>query len=421
MKLIEANTAFETTIDQWLSSQLASGPKSWTALLLALPSVYPQAVLDSLKRLDLLNHVSFPKSRSAAFTALPFALRLWDAGKIPTPHVLDSTWWFGDPALEVLLEQVERLSSPTSSVLLLGAPTFWHYARANGSNLRFRLLDRQPSAEPSEFTTTDLLLEQPKIGRMDLVVMDPPWYPSDMQVFLLAALRNVTSGAKILLSAPPIGTRPQVEEEWQQLLQWCSGIGLHLEDYKKGILPYVSPLFERNALRAGGVASYPEEWRRGDLATFAWDGASENLAIPVLAPKGVEWCEAISGKMRIRWRRAEDTGWKSPLLREIVPGDVLPSVSRRDPRLGSVAVWTSGNRVFGCEGTQILGTITQAVISESCAESEVQRLLTVPLDDGQTEEIERTVVEIRNLIAIEQQEITDWGTRQNDGVVKLLT
>lgn len=421
MKLIQANTAFETTIDEWLWSELSTGPKGWTPLLLALPSVYPEVVLDSLKRLDLLNQVSFPRSQSAALTTLPFALRLWAAGKIPTPHVLDSTWWFGDSALEVLLDQVQGLSDPSSKVLLLGAPTLWHYAKANGSKLRFRLLDRQRSAEPSEFTMTDLLLEQPKIGRMNLVVMDPPWYPFDMQVFLLAALRNVIPGAKILLSVPPIGTRPQVEEEWQQLLQWGSGIGLRLEGYKQGLLPYISPLFERNALRAAAVASYPEEWRRGDLATFVWDGASENLALSDPAPKVVEWVEAISGKMRIRWRRAEDIGWKSPLLREIVQGDVLPSVSRRDPRLASVAVWTSGNRVFGCEGTQILGIITQAVISGKCAESEVQRLLRVPLDDGQTEEIERTIVEIKDLIAIEQQEITDWGTRQNDGVVKLLT
>jgi hypothetical protein len=365
--------------------------------------------------------VSFPQSQPAALTSLPFALRLWATGEIPTPHVLDSTWWFGDLALQVLLDQVEGLSSPNSNVLLLGAPTFWHYAKANGSKLRFRLLDRQRSVEPSEFTTTDLLFEQPKIGTMDLVVMDPPWYPFDMQVFLLAALRNVKPEAKILLSVPPIGTRPRVEEEWQQLLQWGSRVGLRLEDYKKGILPYVSPLFERNALRAAGVASYPEQWRRGDLATFGWDGASENLAMLASAPKRVEWSEASSGGMRIRWRLSENIGWKSPLLREIVRGDVLPSVSRRDPRLASVAVWTSGNRVFGCEGTQILGIITQAVISGNCVESEVQRLLRISLNDRQTEEIKRTVVGVKDLIAIEQQEITDWGTRRNDGVVKLLT
>lgn len=419
MKLTQASTTFEATIDQWVSSQLATGPKSWGALLLALPSVYPEAVLDSVKRLDLQEMVLFP--RSAPSSALPFAMRLWATGKIPTPHVLDSTWWFGDSALQVLLDQVEGLSKASGKVLLLGAPTFWHYAKANRSKLRFRLLDRQHSAEPSEFTTTDLLLEQPKTGKMDLVVMDPPWYQFDMQVFLLAALRNMSPGAKILLSVPPIGTRPRVEEEWQQLLQWSSGSGLRLADYKKAILPYVSPLFERNALRAAGVVCYPEQWRRGDLATFEWDGASQNVAAPPPAPKGVEWCEARSGEMRIRLRRSEDVGWKSPLLKEIVPGDVLPSVSRRDPRLGSVAVWTSGNRVFGCEGTRILGIITQAVISGGCAEYEVHRLLGLPLNDGRTEEIERTVVRIKDLIAIEQQEITDWGTRRNDGVVKLLT
>jgi hypothetical protein len=421
MKLIQANMAFETRIDQWVLSELAAGPKSWSALLLALPSVYPETVFDSVKRLELLEMVSFPPSQPAAATELPFALRLWATGKIPTPHVLDSTWWFGDAALQVLLDEVEGLSSPNSNVLLLGAPTFWHYARANGSKLRFRLLDRQHFAEPSEFTSTDLLLEHPKIGEMDLVIMDPPWYPFDMQVFLSAALRNLKPRAKILLSAPPIGTRPGVEEEWQKLLQWGSRVGLHLADYKNGILPYVSPLFERNALRAAGVVSYPEQWRRGDLATIELTDASENVVTPAPATKEVAWREATSSDMRIRWRHSEEIDWQSPLLKEVVPGDVLPSVSRRDPRLASVAVWTSGNRVFGCEGTRILGIITQAVISGGCAESDVQRFLKIPLEERQTEEIERTVVGIKDLIAIEQREITDWGTRQNDGVVKLLT
>jgi hypothetical protein len=419
--LVQANTAFEATIDEWLVSRLSGGSRNWHALLLELPSVYPGTILDSLKRLELLERVSFSRSENGGWNSSPFAFRLWAEGRIPTPHVLDSTWWFGDSALQLLLEEVEKSTGPKSKVLLLGVPTFWHFAKAKGSNLRFRLLDRQRSAEPSEFTTTDLPHEQLAIGKMDLVIMDPPWYPFDMQVFLLAALRNAAPGAKILLSVPPVGTRPRVEEEWQQLLHWSSTIGLGLQNYKKAVLPYVSPLFERNALRAAGIVSYPEEWRRGDLATFEWHGASERLVMPDVMAKNVKWNEAMSGRMRIRWRRSEGDGWRSPLLKEIIEGDVLPSVSRRDPRLASVSVWTSGNRVFGCEGTHILGIITQAILDGNCPELEVQRQLKAVPTDVQAEEIGRTAVQIRDLITIEQQEITDWGTRQNDGMVKFLT
>jgi hypothetical protein len=33
-------------------------------------------------------------------------------------------------------------------------------------------------------------------------------------------------------------------------------------------------------------------------------------------------------------------------LDQAVPGGVLPAVSRRDPRLRGVSIWTSGNRVY---------------------------------------------------------------------------
>lgn len=419
MKAVQETTEFENTVDGWISTRLAAGSMTWNSLVNSLPSVYPEVILNSAKRLDLLDEISFSPSHSSGSLAPCFALELWAARKAQTPHPLDSTWWFGDAALDLLLERVESLTVSGYRVLLLGVPTLWHYAKDHSGNRMFLLLDRERTRDQGKFTTANLLTEQPSLGKMDLIVVDPPWYPAETRAFVVTALRNARLGSKILLSVPPIGTRPGVEQEWRALLGWAGGLGLHLECYEPGVLPYVSPLFERNALRAAGIESYPEQWRRGDLATFQWDGASECSMDVASGPGPEEWSEVHFGRVRFRLRRGRTQNWESPILKEIVSGDVLPSVSRRDPRFGSVAVWTSGNRVFACEGTCILGIIAQAFAENRCAVTAVASVTGGKLSEKQRAEVERTITELSELVAIEEKEIEDWGNRQNDGVVKL--
>jgi hypothetical protein len=60
-----------------------------------------------------------------------------------------------------------------------------------------------------------------------------------------------------------------------------------------------------------------------------------------------QWTERVLGRVRLRVRLGCDVA-HDPRLTRLVEGDVLPSVSRRDPRRVEARVWTSGNRVFGC-------------------------------------------------------------------------
>lgn|SRR5487761_113923 len=418
---MQDETQFENAVDRWVSARLAH-PMTWDSLVYSLPSVYPGTVLNSAKRLSLLDRISFPPIKSSGSLTSCFALDLWSEEKVLTPHALDSSWWFADSALETLLERIESFTVPGDRVLLLGAPTVWHYAMERSGNRLFLLLDREPADEEKEIRrsmTADLLDEQPTLGRMDLIVVDPPWYHREIRAFLLTATRNARPGSKVLVSSPPVGTRPGVEHEWQELVTWAAGVGLRLLAYETGMLPYVSPLFERNALRAAGVESYPEQWRRGDLATFEWDGASGESEPLVPAPAAEEWSEVIFGRVRFRFRTAQHTDWKKPLLKEIVRGNVLPSVSRRDNRLASIAAWTSGNRVFGCEGTYVLGIIARAFAEGRCATTAVASLTGLRLSAKQKAEIEQAAVVLADAVAVEEQEIADWRDRRNDNVVEL--
>jgi hypothetical protein len=54
-----------------------------------------------------------------------------------------------------------------------------------------------------------------------------------------------------------------------------------------------------------------------------------------------------------------------PRRLHLVPGDVLPSVSSRDPVRPTVVVWTGSNRVFGCRDPHVLAAIACAVAEDA--------------------------------------------------------
>jgi hypothetical protein len=65
--------------------------------------------------------------------------------------------------------------------------------------------------------------------------------------------------------------------------------------------------------------------------------------------------------VRVRIRQPNLSGFADPSLVSVVPGDVLQSVSRRDSRRRLADVWTSGNRIFACQGRGVLQQILRAV------------------------------------------------------------
>jgi hypothetical protein len=411
---------FENALDRWVSERLTRRT-GWNDLVSSLPSVCPDLVLESVNRLSLLHLVHFPTAESSEVVTSSFAMELWASGKIATPHPLDSTWWFGDSALETLLECIEGFSAAGSSVLLLGTPTLFHYAIERVRERSFFLLDREPATPRGlpGHTFVDLLRNQPSVAKADVIILDPPWYPLETRAFLLTASRNARRGSKVLLSVPPIGTRPSVEQERQELLGWARPLGLRLLDYETGVLPYLSPLFERNALRSAGIRHYPEEWRRGDLATFECDGTSQHADLRAPMPREEEWNEVVFGLVRIRIRTAPAVDWETVDFREIVPGGVLPSVSRRDKRLQCVGAWTSGNRVFHCNAPYVLTIVAESLAARRCAVSSVASRLGANLTIGQKREVERVASVLADVVAIEEKEIADWRNERNENMVEL--
>src|SRR5207248_1751135 len=123
-----------------------------------------------------------------------------------------------------------------------------------------------------------------------------------------------------------------------------------LASVEPSALAYRTPLFEKNALAAAGVPAVPWDWRRGDLAEFvAVAKTSADRPTPPGPPD--VWDEESVGVVRIKCRTCPNNDFRDPTLSPAVPGDMLATVSRRDPVRAAVDVWTCGNRVFRCAGT----------------------------------------------------------------------
>ena len=202
---------------------------------------------------------------------------------------------------------------------------------------------------------------------------DPPWYEEFAQAFLWASSRIVRVGGTILLSAPPVGTRPGIEQEWGRTLAFANTLGLKFIRSDQ-CLRYESPPFERNALRAAGHPEVASAWRPGVLARFEKVHIVEATR-PNVTSGRARWVERSAFGVRFRMRRKSSPAIRNPALIELVDGDVLASVSRRDPRREHADVWTSGNRIFGCVDTEALTRVVEALASGHRADTYVERLV----------------------------------------------
>jgi hypothetical protein len=157
-----------------------------------------------------------------------------------------------------------------------------------------------------------------------------------------------------------------MKAERDELLSYAERCGLFLREERLASLRYVMPPFERNTLRVARLLPFvPVDWRRGDLLVFEQRSRGE-LPPHQASPRdeASHWQEHIIDGVRIRVQTgvSEDEG-EDPRLLSLLPGDILPSVSRRDSRRAAARVWTSGNRIFGCHAPKLLHQLLAANVN----------------------------------------------------------
>jgi hypothetical protein len=363
-----------------LVTRAAPGAASFADLLGAVAGAYPGDVRACLGRLTAAGLLDAASTIRLMAPALPgeapsaAAPARDTASVLPDPHPLDFDWRFDTGTVDAILARCVAATIPGEVITLLGCPSLLEAAVAADTGRRFVLLEASAATCAAlsgvagrQVVRCDLARDPLPPLSAGLVVADPPWYPAPTRAFLWAAAAVSSSGASVLLAQPGLATRPGILAERAEALAFAAATGMRLASVALGALGYSSPPFERRALDADGLSAIPNCWRRGDLIELR---RVSPLVSPRPEPEITErWVEAWIGRARLRIRAdtgenrrlAADPHRADPRLVRLVPGDVLPTVSRRDPVRSVVAVWTGSNRVFGCRDPRLLAAIARAL------------------------------------------------------------
>lgn len=416
------NGSFEASVDGWVRAALGRSVADFGSLLSVLPGVYPTEALASLGRLSLGTDVAAKLAARMARSACQNHRAVTNyspASRLPVPHPLDFEWRFAKQAANLLLNECDAVIDDGEVVALLGSPSLIPEASERGNRLGLIVLDSNEEMTtflrehyPSVSTRRcDILRDELPAASAGAVVADPPWYPEHLHAFMWACCDLCKIGGYIFVGIPPVGTRPGIAAEREEFFAWTGSLGLDLIRIDQGMLPYRTPLFERNSLRSAGIYNVPSVWRRGDLAVFR---RTEVAVIsrpepPSAGDHSTSWVEERLGRVRVRLREPTVVSFDDPTLHSVLEGDILPSVSRRDPRRKQADVWTSGNRIFRCLGTGILHVVVRALRVGTRPATAVEDCLGRPLAAAEAGLVARATQQVQDLLEVEQDEHSSYG------------
>ena len=393
---------YSLQVRDWISASVQAGPLlSFSDLVSTLPGVHPN---DIARELAALGNVTLAQdSPSIDIRPEPHAIEL------PVPHPLDFDWRFTPETINYVFHRISSLNHNPQGLCFLGAPTLFRAAHERGISSPCYLIDASATSAkalkntaPQSIFVTDLLNGPIPNLQVAVTVADPPWYEEFVRAFLWAAAQLVQPGGFVFLSFPPLGTRPLIEEEWSRTEEFAQQLGLTVTE-QTGALKYVSPPFEQNALRAAQHKYVHAHWRPGILVLLEKTGECR-ISRPAAQSDREQWIE--QSLLGVRWRfRRQHLADGHPLLNELVSGDILNSVSRRDLRRTSADVWTSGNRIYRCQNTTHLALIAKALAAgirpDTYVSAHLGRELTQPED-------EITLLAAKQLATITSRELREY-------------
>jgi hypothetical protein len=364
-----AEDRFAAAVEVWAAQALSACGPDFGAVVRDLPGVDPYTARMALCRLttaDAFSAETRERARAALDVCASAPPTERPTQERPVPHPLEF-YWRNDATSLALFTELAASHGPGACVAYLGMPNAFASAARYLPDQRRVLLDRsrgraEALADLGEAVHIDLLRDDLPSLQADAVVTDPPWYPDHIRSFLWAAARLLRVGAAVYASFPPDGTRPTVEQERKEVLTWARAVGLELVERRPCAVRYVSSPFELESHRAAGLGGVPLDWRCGDLLVFRRIAAAPAPRPPL--PRSEEpWSSNTIAGVPIWVRAREDELFPlgERLLTPLVRGDVLQTVSRRDPLRARVDVWTSRNRVYATSHPVVMETICRAL------------------------------------------------------------
>jgi hypothetical protein len=198
---------------------------------------------------------------------------------LPEPSLVYSQWWFSEPTYSKLVDLLLRLQrhKKDSRIAFLGSSTLG------------TVLSQCVSAPVAIIDVDDVLLERIKTcvggtaqriqrdisdpldaslkGQFDVVVADPPWSSSTLRTFFVRSAQMLSVDGTLVISLPPVFTRPSAAADRKNLLDLARVLGLSLRTRLMSFTEYNVPAFECKAYEEHGI-ELQEPWRKGDIFVF---------------------------------------------------------------------------------------------------------------------------------------------------------
>lgn len=354
MRFDISDQRFIESAGQWIRSLDDTTLSDLDAILQVSPGYYPTTLLSlwlaELQSRDMQGTTSY---RSAARPA----------SDLPVCHPADYEWRFSESTAGRLVETATGAVAKGDTIVHMGTPTTFAVGVQYFRDYRHVLMERSEAiitalasrgdVSAGHIMPIDLGAERPPRLEAGAAIVDPPWYFRDTTLFLAATSRVARLNACILLCQPTHATRPGVSEERDALLAELPRWGLACSDVQPTVLRYLTPHFEAMSLRLTMQgAEVPTDWRKGDLLLLK--KMAQCADEEPQTSEGEGWSEAHFGPVRIKLRQAGQVD-----LGHLVPGDVLDTVSRRDPVRQQIGFWTSGNRVYSLANPETIGRFVE--------------------------------------------------------------
>lgn len=281
----------------------------------------------------------------------------------PEPLPAYSQWRITPNSTQIILSKIYEKKYET--ICFLGCPILGiAFSKMNQGKINILDIDKDilayaaKSTEKRVYNINDDIPEEIK-NQFDCTICDPPWYHEDIILFVKRATELTKLGGTIYLSLPGILTRPSIPNERLELQKLLSNLGLIITELQP-IVEYEVPPFEYMAYQ--DIPPFSGEiWRKGDWVKLK---KCDNISIDLeYIPLFQEWTEYSFGKKRIFVKNKENiTQYEEPKLTSLCVNNILNSVSKRNPLISEIDIWTSRNAVLHIEkGLAVIKIIIQNI------------------------------------------------------------
>jgi len=268
----------------------------------------------------------------------------------PSPHPLDFDWRY-DEATAQALASLLRDSAP---IVAIGAPTVARLLETTGTDVT--LVDRQPIQAIRRHIVCDAA-DFVADRRYHTALVDPPWYPAQLNSWSEVAARAVGVGGSVFVSVWPEATRPSAAMEIAHALNRFSQWAHICRNAVR--LRYTTPRFEMVAREHGESSELSRSPLIGELIrlevhTLPSVGQVEDTA--------EQWLRFAIDDYQLAIRLRQDSG---PVQMEPVlsaDGWHWPYVSARAPGIGAIDMWSSDGEVAKLGSSErMIASVRQAL------------------------------------------------------------